>query len=544
MSPKTLNAYVPWTELAPILKIELANEALPSVAECPLCHKMTLHVYEDMHAGHWHHCMNPRCGSHGDMVELAAKVWRISAADAVHELHKRGMPLPADNAAIEKYIDKHHGRQQRIADLWQRAQAYYLRGSNLINMLKNHFGLNCSIPLERWKEGPGRLLGSAHCGDIEETFMPASMASNADPNDRYNRSGCRIFSGKKWTEVLVLPYWVTPNRISAFRFVGRQGRPEDHAVRACSHGNGMAVKEGGLFGLPAACEAFVTGATVIAVDDCLLAARLHCRHARNSLKPLPVVAWQSDKKYCTKKAWQSINCSRVVIWVQELTAEAIDQAMMINACISLAGPEEKTKQALDHYIRLPTTTEALLARVEKQARPWEEMLTTWVRDNYDPAVRAMFNRLHRLGRPPHTVVYNLPEDVRGRILTLASSEYSAEHRSVMLGSMQIIERQSGWYYRRKVGKVEEQISNAILRVNRIELLTNKTVYSGNILYRGEAIPFFTTDIEHCTARWMSETVLRSGKGLYEVRAGWKMSLYNLAIKFHKPEIVDRRQLTD
>src|SRR6516162_5508225 len=107
----SLNSYVPWTSVLPILGVEISGSALPAVVRCPICQALTLTVYRDpAKPCQWYVCSS--CGFAGDAVELTATVGNISPGSAILKLAARGLSIPPKFLEPDQ-IDRHIARIDR-----------------------------------------------------------------------------------------------------------------------------------------------------------------------------------------------------------------------------------------------------------------------------------------------------------------------------------------------------------------------------------------------------------------------------------------------
>src|SRR5207248_1136559 len=157
---------------------------------------------------------------------------------AVAQLARLGAPLPADELAPERvaaYVRDYPEYRQRLRALWQRARDWLPRdGAPGLSRLRARLRLASDLSPERWRDGPGRLLGGLPREEVEACFCPLSTGQGGAPHaDRYrlNPSCGRVFTGRGWGAVLVVPYQDLPGRIGAFEFIGRDGGPGDRVFR-------------------------------------------------------------------------------------------------------------------------------------------------------------------------------------------------------------------------------------------------------------------------------------------------------------------------
>jgi hypothetical protein len=319
---RSLNASVDWQWLLRELGSPVIQSSLPAKTSCPVCHAGVLNVYEDFIAsGQWHQCRD--CSSTGDLIELAAKSWKLSIPSTIVKLSRLGFDLAYDQNAISKYTKQHVEYRQQLSELWRDAASEMENPSGELQRLIGLFNLRCDVPVARWQAGPGSLLGGTTTEKIERTFAPGVMEHADEKGQRSSPSEHAIFTGPGWRDSLVIPYYDLPDRICGFLFVGREGRyPEDFAFQRANigpRGNQYrpVVAEAGLAMHPKALESSNEwDRLVVAVSRPLTTLALQCRHFEQSLEPLPLVSWydslrrksqhESGQRVRTQNAWQML----------------------------------------------------------------------------------------------------------------------------------------------------------------------------------------------------------------------------------------------
>jgi hypothetical protein len=545
-APRTsLNAFLPWPETALLLGLPLSDNALPARTSCPACHARNLTFFADPSGGGpWFHC--PACNKAGDLIEFAAWLWSLSTSAALTRLVHHGGLLTAEQLTPQRlaaYVRDYPEYRQRLQLLWQRAGAWLQQpDAGTLNPLRQKLHLTSDLSGARWRQGPGRLLGALPHEEIEVCFCPLSTGQGGAPYaERYrlNPSRGRVFSGPGWHAVLVLPFYDLPGRIGAFQFIGRGGGPADRIFRpqrtlrrAGSNQYARQPRyqaEAGLAGLDtvAAPQRWL-GRTVFAVGDALLALRLQLRHFKCSHGPLPLVSWYDGERALTRSTWRVLAERPVVFWAWRLQAAVLYQAVQADGLVAVAGPDELTSGAIDHYLRLDEPLD-LLRKLQRRALPWREAVRTWAAGQPDWTIAALLLGLESYRLDLRQVV---AECGGGRLEELLPPP--VRPRTVRVGTRTIIERGDGWSALTKGGQ-ETPLLDAILRIDKV--LTEQGVlrYRGRVLFRGEEVPFeeAAAAVESRPARWLRELLLREGKGIVHFAPGLN-GLLEIAFKFQEP----------
>lgn len=479
------------------------------------------------------------------MLTLAGKIWGMSPGAALEKMVSLGLPFAEEHLTpekIESYEQQHPQRQHRFQQLWQASQEHLIRNarSTTVNHLRHRFRLHLDVSSERWRNGPNRLFGALPFTAVEGCFYPGSMRCDYNKKSR-NPSMMRMFRGRHWDDVLVMPWYDLPERICAFSFVGRNGDANDHVMRPLRlmpNGRKETI-EAGLYGLPIALEPNVFGRYLFAVDDPFLAARIQMRHFGVSTTALPIVAWHDSDGLCTDKAWQALDGRTTIFWSWRMTARVLNQAIKANGYLCLAGPEELTIQNIDHYIRLCSARD-LLHKLQRQAKPWAHALSDWIRESNEGAVAELMLHLRRY-QSPEEIAKHCDVDARQRLEPLLPAGATAAH--VMVGRHKVFEKlEGGWYFINQDTRARdaEQIIDASLRLDEVFYEKGEAHYRGRIIYRGETLPFIikAKSLGRRTARWMYDFVLDAGKGCLKIRPGWSRSaLLQISLAFQEPVIL-------
>ena len=134
--------YAQWTDVLPLLGVELPNLALPVRISCPLCSGSRMCILADpLQDGQWHYCLD--CRTTGDMLDLAAKVWQLPLPETVRKLLS-GNNGPANidvELAAEENYRKYLGNIQQLIE----EGSEYLARSESLYVLADKLDLNQQI---------------------------------------------------------------------------------------------------------------------------------------------------------------------------------------------------------------------------------------------------------------------------------------------------------------------------------------------------------------------------------------------------------------
>lgn len=549
----TLNRHVTWLPLLKMLGATVKSRALPTRLLCPVCEKEMLEMHED-HAcgGQWYHCHGCRAG--GDLIELAANVWNIGVADAIARLTREGFDLPSDHHDVSHYLEQHVNYRRRLLQNWRDAEDRLATPGPTAARLLSQLNLRSDLSPERLRKGPARLVGAADCDAIERAFAPQSMDHADSQRQKNNPSAHRIFKGEAWDDVLVIPFYDVPWRIKAFLLIGRAGdRKKDMVFKLANivaPGNqhsgpaelGLATDPG----IRAAAEAWEH--TVFALEDPILALQLQVRHYRESLQPLPIVAWHdtrcsslatsNGRPARTAHAWQMVQDQRIVFWMPKLRPSVIQQAIDVDGLISRVGPRRTShsgKQSLKEYCSKYPPRD-LLRHIGKTARPWPEVLAGVLDGMTDGEVEIFAARLEALGVRLDDLARRGGRRVQRRLDDLQESV--AGGRCIQLDGFTITERNNKWFVRGGKYRQEEVIVEAVLRLDLAVYQRGQLFYRGTILFGDEVVPFFAPakEIEPSPLRWMRGKLMAAGKGFLWFNPAWEERAFTIATYFQTTKI--------
>lgn len=534
----SLNVNVPFAFVAQHLTIPSPNQALPLRTSCPVCQGCRLSIYEDTTSGgQWGYCFDCKVG--GDMIELAARAWRMSPAAAIDQLGKLGLELPSTYADQERYVAEYPQARLRALTLWNTAKAQLTKvRSPELARLRARFRLYTQASPERWPRGPGRLLGAIPHGDVARIYLPTATLDDT-------RNTHSPFKGRDWGEVLLVPYFDLPGRICAFQAVGRRGDSQDRVFQVLIRWNPRHVTRGsydaGIAGLDVLHDVPMQSFDrhVFAFEDSWLMLRLQFRHFNTSSIPLPIVSWHHDQNCRTQRAWQSVS-RKIVFWTWQLNPRVLIQAITTNGLISLASPGHLTAN-IDAYLRKDTPDD-LLKRSLRVAKPWREALIAWARKKPDDIVEDLLVAVEQheplLGP---TRLAELCPDIAPWVRKMAHT--TGPIRTISLANEIYEENAQGWFKRvyvcgRKKSARLVQVSDAILRLDRAFIRTNEIWYKGRVLFHGAEVPFEVTaaKLEAGDNTFIKRFLLENGHGLARIKKRYCASMVELARAFNPIEI--------
>ena len=498
--------------------------------------------------GQWHYC--PSCRLSGDMIQLASAAWNMSVKSTIPALHNKGFVLPGMgnldemNKTISQYEKRRTKYMARFNAMWEKAKDGRVFSGDGGKILHNIGLVLYDIPKTYRQSRIGELIGSYPSDQIEEVFQPGTVNTKSfrkgDERTRYeNRAGIKIFKGRGWGDVLVIPHFDLPGRLCAFTFLDRRGPLDEyHIIHKTLHmGIKTSMAESGLSYHPdtqlRSCN------TVYAISDPIQYMRMHFKHNRTSHTLLPLVLWTENESARTRQGWQAFRGRRVVFWERELNGASFYQAIQANGYVSTMGLAEDSEHQLTNYFQRFPAAE-VLQRLGKKAKHWPEAMSDFVAASDDGTVQDMLTQLHLRGLDPRGIVAQLHQRVIDRASQILRNSTSSYH--LVVDSMQVEERNGCWYRLGTGRRPEELVSTAILRIDSIiyHRSAKKTYYKGRIIFGDEQVDFIEDkqDVENNTLDWMHQKLIEEGKGVMQYLPSWNKRAINLAQQIQQPELIE------
>ena len=531
------NERVKWQTLLSMLDIHVDRSALPATFQCPFCRRKRLTLYQDsINGGAWHHCS--ACLQCGDMIEFAAKIWKLSIRDTLIRLSTLDYDLPENCTTQEKidtYKRKYYTRRKHFREMLKESRHHLAGHPTSLHKLLDKFGLRFEQSGRVWLERMGRFVGSLFRNDIVAHLHPYRKFVNSGTKN------IRIFAGGGWRDILVIPFHSLPGQISGWLFIGRQGGEEDFVFfpaygfdptkYAAEHDNGLAMYE--ILHTPTA-DTF--GNTVFVFNDVMMALKMQSKHLRDSSLPMPIVGMyatdylhrQHGRLFVMQPGavWDSVPQRDYVFWSQTPSAKLYNAAARANGRVCVA---RYTQHAM---WRSP---KRLLSYIKHSAKPWIGALEMTLRELQYAERDIFLEELKLPGSARTEFMYSCTEGTKE--LLAASESSTVVPKKVVVRNKSVVETPVGWF----VEKTGDMISDAILRIEKVmyQAESDAVWYQGYISYQGKQIPFTeeAAVIEQRTMAWMRKRLVQENVGIMNYSKNWSGDAIQLAMHFKKPVLV-------
>ena len=521
---KSLNAFISWRKILSLLEVTTEAHALPTKVLCPICNSHQLLIFPDnILDGQWHSCKS--CGSHGDIIQLAAHCWKLSIPATVKKMIAAGVILPKErstNDYIQNYKTNHVDLPITLKETLDKSFGN-IQAQGVIDISRK-YGWKIEGSSTWRKAGANRLVAGMHYSVLEALFWPNTYKSGSDVPGKYisNPSNSRIFVGRNWGDVLVIPYYDMPGRVCGITIIGRNADPDKDVLYKCTLKN-RDVKEAGLAGHP---KVFSTkGDTVFGFRDHISGVRLQMRHMGMKTEPLPLVLWRDDGNRRSRFAWDMFGNRKIIICDTKFSPEALAQAitsdgyMVTVADIDYGQPRET------------------LQKLEENSKHWSDAFENFAETATTPELEELVYSLPRA--MTRKIFDKISVGTKERLKSL--SKFRSVGRVVVLGTRLIEEREDSWYWTlekrrsRASHSSESLVADAVLRIDKVIYVSRskKTYYQGRVKYLGTEYEF-CVDRKKMTSKpfaWMQGFLLTKGKGLLRYSAKWEQAGIELALLF-------------
>jgi hypothetical protein len=529
---------VSWSELLPALGTPVSTTALPATVRCPLCQAERMTVYPDQALyGQWLHCAG--CNFSGDTVEVASRAWGLDIPATLLRLAYQGVSLPPEALVpnkVQTYHEEHIGYRARINDFWRDCRERLAKHdtAEMAALVRTVAGVR---PYEHaaWREWGGRYLGACNRVDAEGCLQPGSTDYRAHGHHRgHGAGGRRIFVGGGWRDVLVVPFFDLPGRITGILFVGREGNPAkgDFVFKPTQFaGRSGRFREAGLQMIDARLGPPHPhlGDTVFVVPSAVMALMLQLRWMRANAIPLPIVGTFSDGVVATRSVWDRLPARPLVFFAPEVGDEVLVQAKYADAMVSrLAVSKRELQRDMNHRDPL-----AWLQAAKRAAVPWRTALRDRLRRLPLEAAEVLLLQMEFDWSELEEFVMGSPADLRDRLGPFLDGRLVPPR--VKVSGRVVVEKDDCW----RLEPSGELVSNATIRLERI-LHTKRgdTFCRGIVRFRGEVVPF--TERMDVISRgllpWARNFLLRSRKGLMNFQPTWSRKALSVALQLHQPEV--------
>jgi hypothetical protein len=485
----------------------------------------------------WFYCHD--CQFAGDMIELAAAVWKMNPLNTLRKAQSIGIPLPRAvvmEGLVESYVEQRLNPRGRAKQFWDEARKFFMASeSGSLRGLQHLLGVQEHLT-PAWLEHGSIFIGAASLDTARSLFRTSHRSD--------------LFKGKGWQDVLVIPFWDLPGRICGFLFVGRKGGVDDMIYRAApefvqqTRGKcGRAIEAGTTMAMAVLQQKQrheVFGNTVFVMDDPVAALRLQIRYMRNTSIPMPLIATYDKKPYQTRCVWNWLPTDDAVFWSPKQSTETLRQAKEADAKVSLLG----TKLHQDELRYRARTPESWFRQVKEKTIPWQVALQKRLDASTQSQMEELLLELDITGGELREFIAGCPPTLAKQLQDIHDGRSTV--RKVPYGKRVINESSSGWAVEGGVihphGSREKGfvICNAILRIESIlHASDGRSYYQGVVLFKNETVEF-TEKVGTLDAgawEWMKKLLVGHGFETPTALSMWTSRVMDISLRFCQPEVI-------
>lgn len=492
-----------------------------------------MHISADPRfGGEWAWCRN--CGFHGDMIELAARHWKLKVAVAVQRLLEREvLPLTAgetfsdlSDAATSTFDDR-----RRIEAFWERCREDgYSRENSALQALFRTFGLDSLGP--DWATRGGQFVGGATPAEVDALIHPAAAAEKKS-------KAYQLFKGKDWKDLLVVPFYDLPGRISGFAFVGRNAGPEDVVYQIVPPALGNNFYPNGRRPLGVGMmEAALhrqrhprLDTTLFVINDVRAAVRFQIRHMRENTKPLPLLINVTDARFASDVGWRHLATKELLFWgVFDPLASIRAARLAGGASVSIYQP---TADELNRQLGDKSPVDWLY-RAKLAAEPWGTALRKHLRNLPLNALADAVAYVGLAGPALEEFAAGCDAALKERLSSLGNRDCT--DKTLRFGGREVTSTSGGWF-----DNSGDLIAAADFHIRRVLVCDGSdTFYDGVVNFQGATYPFRekAKKLDRGLFGWAAEFLRDTCQaGVLQYNPVWDRRGAAIATAFHPPVTV-------
>ena len=504
--------YLSWQELLKHLGITAPAAVVPAIVDCALCKRANqLHIeYNPREGGHWLYCR--QCGWRGDPIELAAAVWGLSVQSTMEKLVQLGALSKLSLRRQERYPAEYVERRQRLREI-------LVAGSARVATPDTSVGRSALI---RYGVDLGLGGSVSRYGEILHLVPKDELqAALGKP---------RLFAGKGWDEVVVLPFYDLPGHLCGLFCTGQQ---DDNTLYYPLPAPKSATRPPvGIFALDALQQPPIEmlGRSVFVLQDVELAARLHVRHLRSASKPLPLAAIRDDPREDPTSVWHQMRLLDVIFCGAALTPRLVNLARVAGGKVCVYdfvrdyGPEW-------YKNRSPV---AWLHAFKTRAMSWQDALERLFFRRAATEIEATLLEMRLSHAELREFLSICGEKETAAILRRLVDE-PLKNQVVRFCGKRIVETPGGWHT-----TSGEVISTVIVRIDQIIAAKDQSPYCRcRAIHDGKTVRF-TRKYDQIESRLLSaanRVLMQNGISAAVFDPEWDARAIHLAKLFYSPESV-------
>jgi hypothetical protein len=447
--------------------------------KCGLCSSdKTTHFLQvtNLHgkAVFWYFC--PNCGFGGTGLEYLARLNNTSKYETLTKAVKNNTVT----GVTEKIAQKYHKYSQNCDKFWERYCQCGQFDRVASSALGNIYNLDSYTQAAKFRTDS--RLG------FEKLFYPRLIAQNADNNP----SKQRVFKGKGWNNITLIPLYDLPMRVSGFFFINgkENGHISTTLKRVGPHnGNGTYAFEPGFLAPNTIYDGKPTANNIVLSTNWLTVLTLQADYAyQTGGKNAPIIGWFPQQIYqqgVWKYQWTYLQNIPKVFWSPAEDTLTLREACITNSLFSTAYYTGKGIVRLN--LPADTPVSIILKTIIKSSLIWYKALTQYLESD----IANLVGNLDRLNLPQAVMeayMSKAPEQLRKTIIAKYKT-FSATSRFV--NNELILSGLHGWCLTDdKTNIVKSVLTNTRCFIDQvINIAGSEPIYQGRILVGEQEIQF-------------------------------------------------------
>jgi hypothetical protein len=306
--------------------------------------------------------------------------------------------------------------------------------------------------------------------------------------EQHNTSQSRLFTGRGWGNISVIPLFDLPYHISGYFLINDTERADYSCI--IKRIGPVHVKQA-IFDAGYLSPRFIVKEDVncvILTSTAVLAIEMQCKAEQQSGLPCNVLGWfprnpKSQKRY--KNNWNYFKDRRKIFWCHPADTDSLREACLCQADVSIAFFTDKNKP--NCLLPKNKLTAQIIQEVQSTATAWTHALTNYLQAQQEHITDA----LTKLDVPRHILnqwLKSAPIDLR-RVVETCLGALPASSRIV--DNLIVEEREDGWWSLPKNDKsTPVQLSNIRCHIDKvINVINEEPIYQGRLLRNNREIPF-------------------------------------------------------
>jgi hypothetical protein len=420
----------------------------------------------------WYFCKN--CGFGGTGLDYLARLQSVSTAEMFQTAIKKGVLTGIDEQLTQKYLKY----TQNCDTFWTRYQncgKFDRSYSTALSQIDN---------LDHYKQTAKYRMDSRL--NFEKLFYPRLIQQNADNNP----SGKRVFRGKAWSHITMIPLYDMPMRVSSFLFIdGNPNTSTRISIKRIGpkNTNGVYLFEPGFLAPNTFLDADYPFAVLSHNWQLVLKLQADSAYQRGGTVS-PIIGWFPNSPYKQgnwQYTWKYLDSTTKIFWSPLTDVIALREACMTNSFVSNAYYRTNHLASLSLPDNLPVNV--ILNTVKKSAISWHGALTAYLESDLP---HVMLN-LQKLDLPQPILedyLSKAPEALR-RIIIDRCVTFNTTSKYV--DRELVVSSTDGWCtVDSKTGKIQAVLSNTRCLIDRvININHSEPIYQGRVLVQEQELPF-------------------------------------------------------